>query len=87
VIPLVEHLLKKGAKVKAYDPQAMPPFKKLYPTITYCSKAEEVLQADAVIIATKWEEFKHLDFSENIVIDGRRLGEATKAKIYEGVCW
>ena len=87
VIPLVAQLLKKGAKVKAYDPQAMPPFKKLYPTITYCSKAEEVLQADAVIIATKWEEFKHLDFSENIVIDGRRLGEATKAKIYEGVCW
>jgi UDPglucose 6-dehydrogenase len=87
VIPLVKQLLKNGAHIKAYDPQAMPSFKMRYPTIEYCSSAEEVLKADAVIIATKWEEFKNLDFSENIVIDGRRLGEAKNAKIYEGVCW
>jgi len=86
-IPIVEKLLENNAKIKAYDPKAMINFKKIYPNIIYCSKAEEVLESDAVLITTKWEEFKKLNFKEKIVIDGRRLEEAKKARIYEGVCW
>jgi len=86
-IPIVEKLLENKAKIKAYDPQAMNNFKKIYPNIIYCSKAEEVLESDAILITTKWEEFKKLNFKEKIVIDGRRLEEAKKARIYEGVCW
>jgi len=87
VIPIIDQLLKEGATIKAYDPKAMENFKKLYPNINYCSSASEALNSDAVLIITKWEEFTELDFKEKIVIDGRKIEEAKKAKIYEGVCW
>jgi UDPglucose 6-dehydrogenase len=85
--PIIKELLKNGAHVKAYDPQAMAKFKQLYPQIEYCSKASEVLNSDAILITTKWKEFTTLDYREKIVIDGRRLNEAKTAKKYEGVCW
>jgi UDPglucose 6-dehydrogenase len=86
-IPIVKELIKQGAKIKAYDPKAMNNFKKIYPQIQYCSSANEVLQSDAVLITTKWDEFKKLDYTGKTVIDGRRIDEAKKAKKYEGVCW
>jgi UDPglucose 6-dehydrogenase len=87
-IPIATELLKHGAFIKAYDPQAMNNFKTLFPTIEYCTHPQEVLNSDAVLITTKWEEFSSLDFTGKIVIDGRRLDEAKKtARIYEGVCW
>jgi UDPglucose 6-dehydrogenase len=86
-IPIIQELLKNGAYVKAYDPQAMTNFKQLYPQIEYCSKASEVLNSDAILITTKWKEFNTLDYQGKIVIDGRRINPAKTAKIYEGVCW
>lgn len=87
-IPIVQQLLKEGAIVRAFDPQAMPHFKKLFPQLRYCSTASEVLSADAVLILTLWDEFKKLNYKGKIVIDGRRMSEAKKtAQVYEGVCW
>jgi len=86
-IPIVKQLIKEGAYVKAYDPKAMSNFKKIFPEIVYCSSAQEVLSSDAVLVTTKWEEFKKLDYKDKIVIDGRRLEEAKNARVYEGVCW
>jgi UDPglucose 6-dehydrogenase len=86
-IPIVQRILDEKAMVKAYDPKAMENFKILYPRIQYCSSAEEALDSDAVLITTKWQEFRTLDYAGKIVIDGRRLKEAKKARIYEGVCW
>jgi UDPglucose 6-dehydrogenase len=86
-IPIVQELLAKGAHIKTYDPQAMDNFKVLYPKIEYCASAAEVLQSDAVLITTKWEEFATLNYEGTIVIDGRRIDAARKARIYEGVCW
>jgi UDPglucose 6-dehydrogenase len=86
-IPIIKELLRNEAHVKAYDPQAMDNFKKLYPTVEYCSSALDVLASDAVLIVTKWNAFKTLDYRGKIVIDGRRLNEAKTAQIYEGVCW
>jgi UDPglucose 6-dehydrogenase len=85
---IVKQLIEEGAVVKAYDPEAMENFKELYPhkQIEYCFSAEEVLSSDAILILTKWEEFRALDYRGKVVIDGRRLEEAKKAKIYEGVC-
>ena len=79
-------LLQEGATVKAYDPLAMANFQKLFPQIDYVT-IEEVLNCDAILIITEWEEFKDLDYTGKIVIDGRRIPEAKKARIYEGVCW
>mgnify|MGYP006296600925 CR=1 FL=1 len=87
-IPLVDALLKHGANVKAFDPKAMDNFKKLFSNISYCDSAEQVLDADAVIIATAWKEFEMLDYSGKLVIDGRRMLKVKEsAKTYEGVCW
>lgn len=86
-IPIVEQLLREEAYVKAYDPKAMENFKKIFPQIIYCSSADSVLSSDAVLIVTKWDEFRELDYKGKIVIDGRKLKEAKTAKIYEGVCW
>ena len=86
-IPIVQQLIRENAIIKAYDPIAMDNFKQLFPDIKYCNSAEEVLNSDAVLIITKWDDFKAIDYKENIVIDGRRLTEAQNAKIYEGVCW
>lgn len=86
-IPIVKHLLKEKANVLAFDPKAMKNFKKIYPQIKYCNSAKEILNSDALLILTKWEEFKDLDYKGKIVIDGRRLEETKTARIYEGVCW
>ena len=88
-IPIVRELLKEGVEILAYDPKAMENFKKIFPDIKYCSSAKEILdECSIILVLTKWEEFKDLDYSGKIVIDGRRVLEAKKtARIYEGVCW
>lgn len=85
-IKIVEVLLQEGAVVKAYDPLAVKNFSKLFPQIEYVNK-EEVLNSDAILIITEWEEFNNLDYKGKIVIDGRRVAKAREARIYEGVCW
>ena len=86
-IPIVKQLLKEKSYVMAYDPKAMNNFKKIFPQIVYCKMAKDVLISDAILIITKWDEFKKLNYKGKIVIDGRRLEEAKTARIYEGVCW
>ncbi len=87
-IPLIGHLLEEGAHIIAYDPMAINPFRAVYPGIEYAKSARETLDADAVMIVTEWDEFKELDYSGKIVIDGRRVEKAmSEAGIYEGVCW
>jgi len=87
-IPIISELIKRGAKVKAYDPMATMNFRKIFPDITYTERPEDVLDSDAVVIVTEWEEFEKIDYSGKIVVDGRRVEKAMKtARIYEGVCW
>jgi len=85
-IKIVEVLLQEGTVVKAYDPLAVKNFSKLFPQIAYVTK-EEVLNSDAILIVTEWEEFNSLDYKGKIVIDGRRVAKAREARIYEGICW
>ena len=88
-IPIARELLKEGVEILAYDPKAMENFKKIFPDIKYCSSAKEILdECSIILVLTKWKEFKDLDYSGKIVVDGRRVLEAKKtARIYEGVCW
>ena len=83
---VVPALLQEGATVKAYDPLAVENFKKLFPQIEYVSR-EDILNCDALLIITEWEEFNNLDYRGTIVIDGRRILKAREARIYEGICW
>jgi UDPglucose 6-dehydrogenase len=76
------HLLQnEGASIQAYDPQAMENVAREMPLVKLCSDPYNVAEgADAVILATDWNEFKQIDFDhihtamrQPIIMDGRNL--------------
>jgi UDPglucose 6-dehydrogenase len=83
------HLLEvEGAKVKAYDPQAMEACRKILKKTTLCKDPYQVAEGvDALVLATEWNEFKQLDFKrihelmkQPIIMDGRNLWDAAQMK-------
>ncbi|OCC05919.1 UDP-glucose 6-dehydrogenase [Labrys sp. WJW] len=61
-IPIVLALQDKGAKVRAYDPQAMEEAHKVLSEVDYRSSAYDCLDgADVAVIVTEWDEFRALD--------------------------
>ncbi|MGQ9613848.1 UDP-glucose dehydrogenase family protein [Chloroflexus sp.] len=80
-VDIINALLKKGARVKAYDPVAMVRAEELLPTVTFTATAYDVAKdADALLLVTEWNEFKQLDWQrikrymrQPVVIDGRNL--------------
>ncbi|WP_425659677.1 UDP-glucose dehydrogenase family protein [Tenacibaculum ascidiaceicola] len=82
-IYVVKELVKRGAKVQAYDPKAMEEAQHFYlkdvENINYKNAKYEVLDnADALILLTEWKEFRSPDFSEiekqlkrPVIFDGR----------------
>ncbi len=79
----IKELIKRGAKIKAYDPKAIEESKNLYfkneARLSYEKSKYEVLgNADALILLTEWKEFRSPDFEEikkqlkqPIIFDGR----------------
>jgi len=66
-IDIIQALLQKGAKVKAYDPEGMDEFKKAVNSInlTYEMDAYSVVKGvDGLVILTEWNEFRNLDLKE-----------------------
>lgn len=96
-LTIIPELLRKGAKIKAYDPQAMEEMKKEHPDIEYCEDAyDTVKEADAMLLLTEWDDFRNLDFERvkelmngNVVCDGRNIYDPQMLKeigfSYEGV--
>ena len=93
-IPVVRLLLEEGAYIKAYDPIAKEEAKKIFGTnnIEYPKSLEEsLMDVDAVIVITRWEQFKDLESLINsmkrqpLIIDGRRMLEKNNYKKYEGI--
>ncbi|MFT7355933.1 MAG: UDPglucose 6-dehydrogenase [Pseudoalteromonas distincta] len=81
---LMEQLWKAGAKVQAYDPEAMNETQRIYGTrsdLSLMGTKESALNgADALVICTEWQNFKAPDFSlikqqlsEAVIFDGRNL--------------
>lgn len=79
---LIDALLQNGARVVAFDPEAMPNAKKLMGnTIEYAENQYSALEnADALVIATEWSEFRTPDFEtinerlkNKVIFDGRNL--------------
>jgi len=86
-ITLIETLLGVGATVAAHDPVAMAEGKRrLGDVIRYASSNYDALEgADALVIVTDWNEYRHPDFArmkatlrQPIVIDGRNLYNAAR---------
>ena len=58
---ILPHLVKEGARVRAYDPEGMTEAKK-YLDVEMCPDAYAALEgADGVVILTEWNEFRALD--------------------------
>jgi UDPglucose 6-dehydrogenase len=81
-IPIVERLLERGAKVRAYDPAAAPVARRIFDgRIALCEKSYDALAgADALAIVTEWNEFREPDFQKMrtllrapVVFDGRNI--------------
>jgi UDPglucose 6-dehydrogenase len=61
-IVIIQTLLRKGAKVKAYDPAAMEEARVLLPEIDFGKDAYDVAEGcDALVLATEWNQFRRLD--------------------------
>lgn len=81
-LTILDTLLERGAKFQVFDPRAMARVKQLYgDRLTYAELAYDALQgADALIIATEWNEFRRPDFErvrqalkQPVIFDGRNL--------------
>ena len=81
---VIDELLRRGARIVAYDPVAMDEARRCIgerPGLSYAGGQVEALQgADALLILTEWREFKSPDFElmcralrQPVVFDGRNL--------------
>jgi UDPglucose 6-dehydrogenase len=61
-VDIIRAMNERGAKIRAYDPVAIEEAKHCLPEIEYASDEYEALKdADAVVIATEWNQFRALD--------------------------
>ncbi|WP_095100508.1 UDP-glucose/GDP-mannose dehydrogenase family protein [Pseudomonas sp. Irchel 3A5] len=83
---LMESLWSAGARVQAYDPEAMQECRRIYgerdDLVLAGDRIQAVKGADALVICTEWKAFRSVDFTwlrqqlkHAIVIDGRNLYE------------
>ena len=81
---IIEMLFEAGARVRAYDPVAASEARRIYadhPDFVLCKNAYEAAEgADALAIATEWQEFRSPDFDRlkqllkaPVIFDGRNL--------------
>ena len=81
-VPLIHALLKEGASVSAYDPEAMKVARSIFGSkITYADHSYAALTgADALAIVTEWNEFREPDYERMrkllrgpVIFDGRNI--------------
>lgn len=86
---IIEELLKEGAKVTAFDPEAMDNVKRLVGNkITFADNQYVALEgADALVIATEWSAFRTPDFDamegklkKKVIFDGRNVFDGAQMK-------
>ena len=81
---IISELARRGAKLRAYDPVAMPEARRVLegvPGLAFVDSPAAALEgADALVIITEWKEFKSPDFEgikaqlkQPVIIDGRNL--------------
>ena len=88
---VMEGLWQRGAKVQAYDPEAMEEIQRIYGSrddLRLCGTKEAALEgADALIICTEWKHFWAPDFDQlhdklgdRAIFDGRNIYDPQKIK-------
>jgi UDPglucose 6-dehydrogenase len=62
-LTVIKGLQERGATIRAYDPQAMDNARTMLEDVTYCEDAYKTVEgADAMVLATEWNEFRALNF-------------------------
>ncbi len=87
-IELYKRLVAAGARVSAFDPQAISNARSAFPGIVSCSDPYEATRgADALLLLTEWDEFRTLEWdrirglmARPLVLDGRNLLSPTQMK-------
>ena len=87
-ITLIQGLQKQGALLRAYDPQAMDNARTMFENVTFCRDAYETADgADALVIATEWNEFRALNLDRvkkllrrPVIIDLRNVYDPQRMK-------
>jgi UDPglucose 6-dehydrogenase len=88
-IQLAETLVSKGARVRAYDPVAIPEAKtRLNIPVRYCDSAYAAAEgSDALVVGTGWPEFRALDFDrikhllkQPLIVDTKNLLDSTRLR-------
>jgi UDPglucose 6-dehydrogenase len=86
---LAQSLIAKGARVRAYDPVAIPEARmKLSGTVCYCETPYAAAEGvDALVVGTGWPEFRTLDFSRikhllkrPLIVDTKNLLDSARLK-------
>ncbi len=80
-LEVIAALSKAGARVRAYDPQAMGPAKAVLNGVAFAKDPYQLAHgADCLVVLTEWNEFKELDFKrikrlmrQPVLVDGRNL--------------
>ncbi len=82
-VEILQGLIGRGAKIRAYDPAAMPKAEKLMPQVQMCANEYEACEgANALVIVTEWNQFRMLDLDrvkgllqDPVVVDLRNVYE------------
>lgn len=86
---LAQNLVSKGARVRAYDPVAIPEAKmQLNGTVQYCESAYAAAEGvDALVVGTGWPEFRGLDFDRikhllkrPVIVDTKNLLDSVRLR-------
>jgi UDPglucose 6-dehydrogenase len=87
-IDMIEMLQAEGAKIKAYDPQAMGKARKELKNVVFAKNPYDAAKgSDCLLIMTEWQEFRKLDLKkvksilrQPVIVDGRNLFEPQAMK-------
>ena len=88
-VKLAQSLVARGARVRAYDPVAIPDAKlELNGTVHYCESAYAAAEGvEALVVGTGWPEFRGLDFSRiknllrrPLIVDTKNILDAVRLR-------
>jgi UDPglucose 6-dehydrogenase len=88
-VRLAQNLIAKGARVRAYDPVAIPEARmQLNGTVRYCETAYAAAEGvDALVVGTGWPEFRALDFDKikrllkrPVIVDTKNLLDSVRLR-------
>ncbi|MDP2910901.1 MAG: UDP-glucose/GDP-mannose dehydrogenase family protein [Candidatus Omnitrophota bacterium] len=87
-IDIINSLIGSGARIKAYDPQALEKARIVLKGVDFCKDPYDTAKgSDALLILTEWDEFKAMELSRikkllknPLIIDGRNMFDPVKMK-------